>query len=127
MTDVLTGRELVEKTFVYMTNLSRECRKVLTQRFGQEHKGIPFDNVEPTMRKEIENWFSEREKNISITHERSNPGRPGEVNLTYSGASKDARFKFHVNALFSVTGPSSTSPCYLKTINVSVDKREFSR
>ncbi len=125
MTDVLTGRELVEKTFAYMTTLSRECRKALTTRFEQAHRGIPFDSVEPIMRTEIESWFVERDRNIAIKHEKSSKGRLGEILMTYAGTNKDAHFKFHVDAVFSIAGGAESAPAYLKTINVSVDKREF--
>ena len=125
MTDVKSGPQLVEKAFAYMTNLSRECRKALTAKFGQEYKGIPFDSVEPTMCKEVESWFAERDKNISIKHEKSSSGKPGEVLVTYSGNNKDAHFKFQVDGVFTLAGGSPTSPAYVKNINVTVDKRDF--
>ena len=127
MTDTKSGPELVEKAFAYLTNLSKECRKVLTAKFGQAYKGVAFDSLEPTIRKEIELWFAERDKNISIKHEKSSAGKLGEIMLTYSGANKDAHFKLHVDGLFTVTGPSSSSPSYVKSINVTVDKRDFTR
>ncbi len=122
-----SGPELVEKAFVYMTNLSRECRKALTAKFAQAYKGISFDSIEPTMRKEIESWFAERDKNISVKHEKSISGKPGEVMMTYSGSNKDAHFKFHVDSAFSLAGGTPTSPAYLKNINITVDKRDFTR
>ena len=125
MTDAPSGRELVEKAFVYMTALSKECRKALTNKFEQAHKGIPFESVEPAMRKEVESWFVERDKNITVNHEKSERGRPGEVLMTFSGTSKDAHFKFHVDAQFSIAGASEKAPAYVKTINVNVDKRDF--
>ena len=127
MTDVKSGKELVEKAFGYMTNLSKECRKGLATKFEQTHKGIPFESVEPTMRKEIESWFSERDKNITVRHEKSSSGRPGEVLITYTGTNKDAHFKFHVDSVFNTAGPTGSAPSYLKTINVYVDKREFTK
>lgn len=127
MTDVLSSRELVEKTFVYMTTLTKEIRKALTTSFAQTHKGVPFDSIEATMRKEIESWFAERDRNITVKHERSNTGRPGEILMTYSGFTKDAHFKFHVDSLFSMAGSSGSAASYLKTLNVDVDKREFTR
>jgi len=127
MTDVKSGPELVEKAFAYMTNLSRECRKALNAKFGQAYKGVTFDSIEPAMRKEIESWFAERDKNISIKHEKSSSGKPGEIMITYAAANKDAHFKFHVDGVFTLTGGTSSSPAYLKNINVSVDKREFTR
>jgi lysine/ornithine N-monooxygenase len=127
LTDAPTGRELVEKAFVYMTTLSRECRKALTSKFQQEHKGITFESIEPIMRKELESWFTERDRNLTLKHEKSEKGRPGEILITYSGMSKDAHFKFHVDAQFTITGSSNEAPAYLKSINVNVDKRDFTK
>jgi len=124
---VKSGPELVEKAYVYMTGLSKECRKVLNTKFGQAYKGIAFDAIEPTMRKEIESWFTERDRNITIKHEKSTTGRPGEILMTYTGANKEAHFKFHVDGLFTLAGGSSSSPSYVKNINISVDKRDFTR
>jgi lysine/ornithine N-monooxygenase len=127
MTDVKSGPELVEKAFVYMSNLSRECRKALTAKFGQAYKGIPFASIEPAMRKEIESWFGERDRNLTVKHEQSSSGKPGEIMMTYSGGTKGAHFKFHVDGLFMVTGSDPGAPTYVKNINVTVDKREFTR
>jgi lysine/ornithine N-monooxygenase len=127
MTDVKSGPELVEKTFIYMTSLSKECRKALTAKFGQVYKGVSFDSLEPTMRKEIESWFAERDKNISIKHEKSSTGKSGEILMTYAGTTKDAHFRFHVDGLFTIAGASSNAPSYVKNINITVDKRDFTR
>lgn len=127
LTDVPSGRELVEKAFSYMSNLTRECRRTLNERFQQSHKGIPFDSVEPTMRGEIESWFAGRDKNITVRHEKSSKGRPGELLMTYSGATKDAHFKFHIDAVFTLAGSSENAPAYVKAINVNVDKRDFTK
>lgn len=123
MTDALTRREIVEKMFVYMTNLSRECRKNLTSKFEQQYKGILFELVEPTMRKEVESWFAGRDKNITVKHEKTEMGRLGEIMLDYSGASKDAHFKFSIAAQFTLAGSGRNAPAYLKAVNVNVDKR----
>jgi lysine/ornithine N-monooxygenase len=127
MTDTPSGRELVEKTFVYMTTLTKECRKAVVTRFEQQHKGLSFDVVESILRKEIESWFTERDRNVRVHHEKSNMGRPGEIMITYSGSTRDARFKFHVDSLFTLTGAAPNSPSYLKSMNVYVDKRDFEK
>lgn len=127
MTDAPSGRELVEKTFVYMTTLTKECRKALTAQFEQTHKGMPFDSIEPTMRNEIESWFTQRDKNIKITHEKSGVGKPGEILILYTGTAKDAHFKFQVDALFTLAGSGSSAPSYLKAVNVLIDKRDFTK
>ena len=127
MTDTPTGRELVEKAFVYMTALAKECRKGVATSFEQHHKGLSFDQVEPVLRSEISSWFSERDRNLRVEHEKSATGRPGEIMMTYAGISKDARFKFHVDSVFTLAGSASSSPSYLKSMNVYVDKRDFNK
>ena len=124
LTDTPTGREFVEKTFVYITTLSKECRKALTSSF-EKNKGMSFETVEPVMRKEIESWFAQRDKNILLKFEKSSRGRPGEIQIRYSGANKGAHFKFEVDAIFTLTGQTENSPSYLKSINVNIDKRDF--
>ena len=127
MTDKLSGPELVEKTFVYMASLAKEYRKALTTKFEREHKGIPFESVEEALRKETETWFNSRDKNIRLNLEKSSTGKPGEVLITYSGATKDAHFKMHVNGIFTLAGASSKASSYLKSLNLNIDKREFTR
>ena len=127
MTDAPSGRQLVEKAFVYMSTLSKECRKGLTNKFEQEDRGLPFGSVEPSLRKEVEAWFAGRDRNITVRHESSTRGRPGEILLTYSGANKDAHFKFRIDAQFTVAGAGDNAPAYLKSLNVNVDKRDFTK
>lgn len=127
MTDTLSGRELVEKTFVYMTALAKECRKGVAASFEQHHKGLSFDQVEPTLRMEVTSWFKERDRNLKIQHERSVTGRPGEIMMTYTGTSKDAHFKFHVDSVFTLASSAPASASYLKSMNVYVDKRDFTK
>lgn len=127
LTDTQSGSRLLEKTFTYLTSVTKECRKGLTEQFEREHKGIPFDSVEKVLRQDIESWFTNRDKNIALTHDKSLSGRPGEIRMTYSGTTKDARFKIHVDGLFTMAGTSNSSPSYLKSLNLSVDKRDFTK
>ena len=127
MTDKLTGSELVEKTFIYITALTRECRKALTVKFEREHKGIPFDSIEAVTRREVESWFAMRDRNVKLSYTKSMTGRPGEILVIYSGATKDARFKIHLSGLFTLVGSSSEASSYLKSLNLHVDKRDFTR
>ncbi len=127
MTDKLTNSKAVEKTFVYITELAKECRKALTAKFEREHKGIPFDSVDAVMRKEVESWFTIRDVNVKLSYTKSVIGRLGEILITYSGATKDARFKINVNGLFTLIGSSSKASSYLKSLNLQVDKRDFTR
>lgn len=97
------------------------------RQFEHEHKGIPFDSVEKVMRQAVEFWFAKRDKNITISYDKSLSGRLGEILLTYSGATKDAHFKIHVDGFFTLTSSSNNAPSYLKSLNLYVDKRDFTR
>ena len=127
LTDKLSGPELVEKTFVYMGALVKECRKAVTLKFEREHKGILFETAEDILSKEVESWFSARDKNIKLNRTESKTGKIGEILITFSGTAKDARFKLYVNALFTLAGSSNKAASYLKNLNVNVDKRDFTR
>ena len=125
MTDTPSVRELVEKAFVYMTTLTRECRKGVVTNFERTHKGLRFDLAEHTLRQEVESWFSGRDRNLKIQHEKSIMGKPGQIVMTYTGSNRDARFKFHVDSVFTLAGTAPDSPSYLKSMNIYVDKRDF--
>jgi len=127
LTDKLTASKLVERTFVYIDSLTRECRKAMTIKFEHEHKGIPFDSMEAVMRKEVESWFTMRDRNVKLCYTKSMIVRPGEILIIYSGATRDARFKIHVSGLFTIAGSSSTASSYLKSLSLHVDKRDFTR
>lgn len=127
MTDVSSSSKLVERAFGYLTSVTKECRKALTEQFEQEHKGIPFSSVEGVMRHAMESWFNKRDRNITLSHDKSLNGRPGEIHMTYSGSTKDAHFKIHVDSLFTVAGSSSDAPSYLKSLILHVEKKDFTR
>jgi len=125
LTDKLTGSDLVEKTFVYIASLTRECRKALTMKFEREHKGIPFDSAEAVMRREVESWFTTRDRKIKLNYAQSATGKSGEISIVFLGETKDAHFKINVDGLFTLVGSSGKVPSYLKSLNLSVDKRDF--
>ncbi len=125
LTDKLSRAVLVEKTFIYISGLARECRKALTVKFEREHRGIPFNSVEAVMRREVESWFASRDRNIKLSYVKGMMGRSGETDLTYSGETKDAHFKFQVNGLFTLVDSSGKVSSYIKSLNLNVDKRDF--
>ncbi len=127
MTDPASGRELIEKSFTYVTALSRECRRAVTVAFEQKHKGLSFSQVEPALRIEVETWFEERDRNIRIHHEKTSTVRNGEIVLTFAGSNKVSHFKFNVDGVFTLAGSSADSPSYLKTLNLFVDRRDFTK
>ena len=97
-------------------------------RFERDNRGIPFDTAEALVTKEIESWFANRDRNLQIRLEKSIKGKAGEIFQTYTGATKDARFKIHADAIFTLTDQSNkASPSYLKNLNLYADERDFSR
>ena len=126
MTDQLTGKEDAQRILDYAESVAKESRKALTLEFNQKHKGIPFQSTAQVLRDSLLAWFLKRDKNLKITFESSNIARVGEVRTVFLGETKRVRFKVHADASFSMAGASSDSPCYLKELNVTVDKRAFS-
>ena len=126
MTDVLRGKEVVQRTFAFVENVVKESRKALTSEFSQSHKGIEFDSAPQILRQSVLDWFSRRDKSLKLVHETTSQGRPGEVRMGFHGETKTVHFKIHLHAMFTVTEQSSKSPCFLKEVNVFVDPREFS-
>ncbi len=126
MTDIQTGKEVVQKTVTYLENVSKESRKALTSEFNQDHKGVAMSAVSPLLRQSLLDWFSRRDQNLKITHESTSKGRLGEVRMVFQGETKKVRFKVHLHATFAVNGQSEDSPSFLREVNVFVDPREFS-
>jgi len=124
VTDKLKRSERIKKKLVYISSLTKECRKFLTTKFEREYKGLPFDSIEPIIRKEIDSWFSFRDSNIVLNHDESVVSKPGELHVTYLGSTKETGFAIHINSTFTLAGSSVKSPAYIKSLNLSVDKRE---
>ncbi len=126
MTDMQTGKEVVQKTIAYLENVSKESRKALTGEFNQKHKGVSFSAASPLLRQSLIDWFSRRDSNLKVTHETTSKGKLGEVRMVFLGETKKVRFKVHLHATFTVNGQSEESPSFLREVNVFVDPREFS-
>ena len=125
MTDKLSSSERVEKAFIFISGLSRECRKGLTAKIERDYRGIAPDTIGVVVRKETEAWFAARDRNIRLSFNDVATVRPGEVRITYLGSTKDAHFKIHVDGQFTIV--ESSGKAYLKSINFNVDKKKFTR
>ena len=125
MTDALRGKEDAQRILTYAESLAKESRKALTIEFSQKHKGIPFNTTAQALRDSLLAWFGRRDKNLRLTHEDTNSPKLGEVRAVFVGEAKNVRFKVRADARFTLAGGSSESPCYLKELNVTVDRRAF--
>ena len=126
MTDPLKGKEDAQRILAYAESLAKESRKALTIEFNQKHKGIPFNTTAEALRDSLLAWFVRRDKNLQLTHEASNSARLGELRAIFIGEAKKVRFKVHADATFTLVGGAVESPCYLKELNVTIDRRAFS-
>jgi hypothetical protein len=126
MTDMLKGSQVLQKTFTYIESVTKESRKALMENFSQKHKGISINSASDTLRQSVLDWFPRRDPMLKLTHEKTSPGKPGEVRMDFRGETKAVKFKVHLHAVFAVSGQSPDSPAFLKEVNLSVDPREFS-
>ncbi len=126
MTDVLKGKEVLQKTFTYVENVTKESRKALMEEFSQKHKGIGLNSASDILRQSVLDWFPRRDKTFRLVHEKTSQGRPGELRMDFLGETKTVHFKVHLHAVFAVSGQSADSPSFLKEVNLLVDPREFS-
>jgi len=126
MTDVQKGKEVLQKTFTYVENVTKESRKALMEEFSQNHKGIAINSASDILRQSVLDWFPRRDKTFKLVHEKTSQAKPGDVRMDFLGETKTVHFKVHLHAVFAVNGQSLDSPAFLKEVNFRVDSREFS-
>ena len=126
MTDMLKGSQVLQKTYTYIENVTKESRKALMEDFSQKHKGIGINLAPDILRQTVLDWFPRRDPMLKLIHEKTSQGKPGDVRMDFLGETKAVRFKVHLHAVFAVNGQSPDSPSFLKEVNLSVDPREFS-
>jgi len=122
MTDKLAGKDDSQRLLGYVESVAKESRKALTLEFNEKHKGIPFNKTGHILRDSLIAWFGRRDKNLKIIAESVNSAKLGEVRAVFGGETKNVRFKVRADATFSLAGGSAESPCYLKELNVSIDR-----
>jgi len=57
MTDMLKGSQVLQKTYTYIENVTKESRKALMENFNQKHKGIAINSAPDTLRQSVLDWF----------------------------------------------------------------------
>jgi hypothetical protein len=126
VTDMLKGSQVLQKTFTYIENVTKESRKALMEDFSQKHRGIAIKSAPDTLRQSVLDWFPRRDPMLKLVHENTSQGKPGDIRMDFRGETKAVNFKVHLHAVFAVNGQSPDSPAFLKEVNLSVDSREFS-
>lgn len=124
MTDALTTKELVEKMYMYVDRLTKECRKDIMDDLTKERPANANDLARVVSNAMLE-WFGRRDRYIRIMFDprmvRDTP-EPG-IMMTFTGENKDTTFKFTLHITYYMAG----SVCYTKNININVDKRDFKK
>lgn len=112
----------MQRIIAYAESIAKESRKALTIEFNQKHKGISFNAAPKILQDSLLTWFARRDKNVKVTPGPVNASKPGEVRTVFNGEAKSVHFKIHADAMFTMTGGSAESPCYLKELIVSISR-----
>ena len=124
LTDQLTVKQLVEKTYLYLDRLTKECRRDIMEDLSKERPANANELARAVSNAMLE-WFGRRDKYIRIMFDprlvRDTP-EPG-IMMTFTGENKDAAFKFTSHITYYMAG----NVCYTKNININVDKRDFNK
>ena len=130
MTDVLSGKELVEKSYEYLEKLTRECSKQLAEEYNASRKKFESDKFPKELGDNILQWFTRRDKNLRLNLDSAfaQKDQPHLVHMNFSGSTKDADFKISgTTTSFSIPNAEGRSLSVMKTLVFSVDKRDFAR
>lgn len=122
LTDAPTGKEFVEKTFVYVDKLTKECIKDIMEDLSKK-RPANANELARAVANTMLDWFERRDRYMRIMFDprmvRDTP-EPG-IMMTFTGENKDTVFKFTSQITYYMAG----NVCYTKNVNMSVDKRDF--
>jgi hypothetical protein len=128
LTDPLTGKELVEKSYDYVDKLTRECSKVLLEEFNASHRKFDQKNFGAEVGHAVAAWFTKRDKNLRLAVDSVNvhPQQLNTAHVRFKGSTKDAEFDIAATVgTFSIPGADGKSISFVKTLVFSVEKNNF--
>ena len=132
MTDVLTGRELVQKSYEYLDKLTKECAKVLLDDYNKTHKKFQIGTLPVATSANVVQWFEKRDKNVRLSFDQNSVLRqqPTQVRMKFKGSTKDADFTLDSTiGVFVIPGTeiNDQATCFVKTLVINADKNNFSK
>ena len=132
MTDPLTGKELVQKSYEYIEKLSRECTKNLLEDYSKSHKKFQLGAAPREVSSNVVQWFEKRDKNVRLAFDPNSVTRPQrtQVHMKFTGNTKDADFTLDGSlGLFVVPGTpvSDDAISFPKTLTISANKVSFAK
>jgi hypothetical protein len=130
LTDPLTGKELVQKSYDYVDKLTKECAKMMLDDYNKTHRKFQLGKVVSELSADIVHWFEKRDRNIRITFDSFSKSQPTQFRLKFRGSTKDADFAMEATAgLFVVPGTevNDSTIAFPKTLAISADKASFTK
>ena len=129
MTDPLTGKELVGKSYEYIEKLTKECAKALIEEFNNTHRKFQKDTLPKEVALATVQWFERRDKNIRLVFESANvpSQQQNTAHLRLKGNTKDADFTITATVGSFVAVSQDKPNSFVKTLVFSVDKNNFAR
>jgi hypothetical protein len=132
LTDPLTGKELLQKSYDYIDKLTKECAKSLLEEYGKTHRKFQLGRVASELSADIMHWFDRRDKNVRLSFDPSSVLRaqPTQFRLKFKGSTKDADFTMEATTgLFVVPGSeiSDQTIAFPKTLALSADRTSFAK
>jgi hypothetical protein len=130
LTDPLTGKQLVEKSYDYVDKLTKECSRALLQEFNASHRKFDQKRVGSVVGESVVQWFAKRDRNVRLNLEPVTANQqPNVARLRFSGRTKDAQFSIGATlGTFSVpSGDGGGASSFVKTLVFSVDKASFAK
>ncbi len=132
MTDPLTGKELVQKSYEYVDKLTKECAKVLLEEYNKTHKKFQLGTLPKETGTNVIQWFEKRDKNVKLAMDENSimKPQPTQVRMKFKGSTKDADFTLDATiGAFIVPGSeiNDQTTCFVKTLVLSADKNNFAK
>ncbi len=129
MTDPLTGKQLVEKSYEYLDRLTKECARALVQDFNATHRKFEPNRIASEVGGAVVQWFAKRDRNVRLSLDAASvQQQPNLSRLKFNGSTKDAQFSIGATVgTFSVPGGDASPTSFVKTLVFSVDKTSFAK
>ncbi len=130
MTDPLTGKELVEKSYEYIEKLARECTRFLLEDFNTTHRKFEQKSYPLDVGNAIVQWFGKRDKNIHLSVDSANSmqQQPNTAHIKFKGSTREADFDISATVgTFAVPMADGKQMSFVKTLVFSVEKPNFRR
>ncbi|MEM3671052.1 MAG: hypothetical protein QW767_04830 [Thermoprotei archaeon] len=128
LTDPLSSKELVDKCYVYVDRVIKECRKSFLAQYAASKKKFAKSQLELSLGRDLESWFMRRDKllNVKFDPQSVRSGPKGDTHFTLKGATKDAKFVIHCDAE-TVKVPGDESSLILSSANIHAERADFQK